>query len=249
MARVTHHAMQPATVLIQKKSNDPDQRHCFYGVLHDLVLSLYRRVQKAEPYRLTGAAAPLAIQSKEHGRQPGSFIAGFVKGADAAPFAVFPAPKVPASYQPLHKFAEPLLTGTSVPPRPYMRVQHAEVCNAVDFVNLCDPANALSGVTFPSPLFCRQCLPTSRTKILSGERGAGGATSICMQTHIICCPYWFMQPGLHVHVITVTCGDLPCNTNLMYNLILQLVQELLPENISKLDQPFPLQQMQQSYAT
>ncbi len=91
-------------------------------MLCDLVLSLYRRVQKAEPYRLTGAAAPLAIQSKEHGRQPGSFIAGFVKGASAAPFAVFPAPKVPASYQPVHKFAGPLLTGTTMPPWPYMRV-------------------------------------------------------------------------------------------------------------------------------
>ena len=90
-------------------------------MLCDLVLSLYRRVQKAEPYRLTGAADPLAIQSKEHGRQPGSFIAGFVKGADATPFAVFPGLKVPASYQPVHKFAGPLLTGTTVPRR-YMHV-------------------------------------------------------------------------------------------------------------------------------
>ncbi|KAL0047130.1 hypothetical protein WJX82_007461 [Trebouxia sp. C0006] len=79
----------------------------------DMPLVMGRRVQKAEPYRLTGAADPLAIQSKEHGRQPGSFIAGFVKGADATPFAVFPAPKVPASYQPVHKFAGPLLTGAT----------------------------------------------------------------------------------------------------------------------------------------
>ena len=93
-----------------------------YGMLCDLVISLCRRVQKAEPYRLTGAAAPLAIQSKEHGRQPGSFIAGFVKGANAAPFAIFPAPKMPASYQPVHKFAGPLLTGTTAQPRAYMRV-------------------------------------------------------------------------------------------------------------------------------
>ena len=91
-------------------------------MLCDLVLFLYRRVQKAEPYRLTGAAAPLAIQFKEHGRQPGSFILGFVKGPSAATFAVFPAPKVPASYQPVHKFAGPLLTGTTMPPRPDMRV-------------------------------------------------------------------------------------------------------------------------------
>lgn len=77
----------------------------------DMPLVMGRRVQKAEPYRLTGAAAPLAIQSREHGRQPGSFITGFVKGANAAPFAVFPPPKVPASYQPVHKFAGPLLTG------------------------------------------------------------------------------------------------------------------------------------------
>ncbi len=105
-------------------------------MLCDVVLSSYRRVQKAEPYRLTGAAAPLAIQSKEHGRQPGSFIAGFVKGADAAPFAVFPAPKVPASYQPVHKFAGPLLTGTTVLPRPYVHVicrglQCCRSCNSV----------------------------------------------------------------------------------------------------------------------
>ena len=81
-------------------------------MLCDLPLSAHRRVQKAEPYRLTGAAAaPLAIQAKEHGRPPGSFIAGFVKGAGAAPFPLFPAPKVPPSYQPVHKFAEPLRTG------------------------------------------------------------------------------------------------------------------------------------------
>lgn len=69
-------------------------------------------MQKAEPYRLTGAAAPLAITSKEQGRQPGSLIAGFVKGGDSAPVAVFPAPKVPADYQPVHRFAEPLRSGT-----------------------------------------------------------------------------------------------------------------------------------------
>ena len=82
-----------------------------HGMLRDLPLSAHRRVQKAEPYRLTGAAAPLAIQAKEHGRPPGSFIAGFVKGAAAAPFPLFPAPQLPPSYQPIHKFAEPLRTG------------------------------------------------------------------------------------------------------------------------------------------
>lgn len=139
-----------------------------YGMLCDLVISLCRRVQKAEPYRLTGAAAPLAIQSKEHGRQPGSFIAGFVKGANAAPFAIFPAPKVPASYQPVHKFAGPLLTGTTAQPRAYMRVNthrllHNAAHNAVHLATLCDPANALSGTTLPFPVFCKQCLSTLRT--------------------------------------------------------------------------------------
>lgn len=81
----------------------------------DVRLQICRRAQKAEPYRLTGAPAALAIESKEHGRQPGSFIAGFVKGADAAPLAVFPAPKVPASYQPIHKFPEPMRTGGTFP--------------------------------------------------------------------------------------------------------------------------------------
>ena len=82
-----------------------------HGMLCDLPLSAHRRVQRAEPYRLTGAAAPLAIQSKEQGRPPGSFIAGFVKGKDAAPFPIFPAPRVPPGYHPMHKFAEPLRTG------------------------------------------------------------------------------------------------------------------------------------------
>ena len=70
-----------------------------------------RRVARSEPYRLTGAAAPLAIHSKEHGRQPGAFIAGFVKGEGSTPPPLFPPPKVPASYQPVHKFTEPLRTG------------------------------------------------------------------------------------------------------------------------------------------
>ena len=70
-----------------------------------------RRLAKHEPYRLTGAAAPLAIKSQEHGRQPGSFIAGFVKGPESTPAVLFPPPKVPANYQPVHQFTEPLRTG------------------------------------------------------------------------------------------------------------------------------------------
>ena len=74
----------------------------------------FRRVQKAEPFRLTGsAAAPLAIEAKGQGLQPGSFIAGFVRGADTEPVKLFPVPKVPADYKPVHHFLEPLQTGSS----------------------------------------------------------------------------------------------------------------------------------------
>lgn len=75
-----------------------------------------RRVARDEPYRLTGAAAPLAIKSREHGRQPGSFIAGFIQGAASAPVPVFPPPKVPVNYQPVHKFTEPLRAGIELSP-------------------------------------------------------------------------------------------------------------------------------------
>ncbi|KAL3162454.1 hypothetical protein ABBQ32_010121 [Trebouxia sp. C0010 RCD-2024] len=74
----------------------------------DLPMVMGRRVARHEPYRLTGAAAPLAIKSQEHGRQPCGFIAGFVRGPDSTPTTVFPPPKVPADYQPVHKFTEPL---------------------------------------------------------------------------------------------------------------------------------------------
>ena len=84
-----------------------------------------RRVAKNEPYRLTGAAAPLAIKSQEHGRQPGSFIAGFIKGPDSAPATVFPPPQVPASYQPVHKFTEPLHAGA----RPCLRLSGLHACS------------------------------------------------------------------------------------------------------------------------
>ena len=71
-----------------------------------------RRVHRAEPYRLTGTGpAPLAIQSRQHGLKPGSFIAGFIKGADTEPVQQFPAPKVPPDFQPVHRFEGPLHTG------------------------------------------------------------------------------------------------------------------------------------------
>lgn len=78
------------------------------------MLIAYRRAARHEPYRLTGAAAPLAIKSQEHGRQPGAFIAGFVRGPDSTPAAVYPPPKVPANYQPVHKFTEPLRAGITL---------------------------------------------------------------------------------------------------------------------------------------
>lgn len=71
-----------------------------------------RRQKAAEPYRLTaGGPAPLAIHSKEHGRRPGSCIPGFVRGADAVAGASYPPPQVPASYQPVHTFEQPMQTG------------------------------------------------------------------------------------------------------------------------------------------
>lgn len=71
-----------------------------------------RRQKPQEPYRLTAAGpAPLAIQSKQHGKQAGAFIPGFVRGADNLPATSFPPPQVPASYQPMHKFDQPLQTG------------------------------------------------------------------------------------------------------------------------------------------
>lgn len=71
-----------------------------------------RRQKPTEPYRIAAAGpAPLAIHSKEHGKQKGSFIPGFVRGADGLPAATYPPPQVPANYQPVHKFEHPLQTG------------------------------------------------------------------------------------------------------------------------------------------
>ena len=153
-------------------------------MLCGLVLSLCRRVQKAEPYRLTGAAAPLAIQSKEHGRQPGSLIAGFVKGANAAPFAVFPAPKVPASYQPVHKFAGPLLTGTNeAPMHVCLTCRGLQCCG---FCNSVRSANAVSGVTFSNtPCSASNVYQPLHQRASAGDRGGGegGIKYSCADTH------------------------------------------------------------------
>ncbi len=53
-------------------------------------------------FMLPGKAAPLSLQSSEQARQK-DMIPGFVKAKEVVTPKVFPAPKIPADYQPIHR--------------------------------------------------------------------------------------------------------------------------------------------------
>ena len=66
-------------------------------------------------------------------------------------------------------------------------------------------------------MLCKQCWLTPRTKNLSRVKKGGGGGIMCSHadTHHMLSIYGFLQPSLHMHAITVACGHLPGNTNLI----------------------------------
>ncbi len=61
---------------------------------------------------LPGKAAPLSLQSSEQARQK-DMIPGFVKAKEVVAPKVFPPPKIPADYQPIHRPAPQPSSGPS----------------------------------------------------------------------------------------------------------------------------------------
>ena len=59
---------------------------------------------------LAGKAAPLSLQSSEQARQK-DMIPGFVKAKEVVTPKVYPPPKIPPSYRPVHQPAPQLPSG------------------------------------------------------------------------------------------------------------------------------------------
>lgn len=62
---------------------------------------------------LPGKAAPLSLQSSEQARQK-DMIPGFVKGKEVVTPKVFPPPKIPPDYQPVHRPAPQIPPGVFI---------------------------------------------------------------------------------------------------------------------------------------
>ena len=62
---------------------------------------------------LPGKAAPLSLQSSEQARQK-DMIPGFVKAKEVVTPKVFPAPKIPPAYQPIHQPAPQSSAGVPI---------------------------------------------------------------------------------------------------------------------------------------
>lgn len=75
-------------------------------------LLLLCRGRKLDPqFMLPSKAAPLSLQSSEHARQK-DMIPGFIRAKEVVTIKVFPPPRIPANYQPIHRPSAQSLAGT-----------------------------------------------------------------------------------------------------------------------------------------